>query len=123
MVQQFWENSLPISLNVQCEFTYDLAILSFDTVFVSSVMSDSLQPYGQQPARLLCPWDSLGKTTGVGCHFILQGTFLTQGSNPSLTSLALAGRFFCFLPTSVILETPFDTDRDINIYIHRKICA
>ena len=33
MVQQFWENSLPISLNVQCELTYDLAILSFDTVF------------------------------------------------------------------------------------------
>ena len=31
--------------------------------------------------RLLCPWDFPGKNTGVGCHFLLQGIFLTQGSN------------------------------------------
>ena len=37
--------------------------------------------------RLLCPWDSPGKNTGVGCHALLQGTFLTQGSNPCLLSL------------------------------------
>ena len=43
-----------------------------------SVVSDSLQPYG------LCPWDFPGKRTGVGCHFLLQGIFMTQGSNPSL---------------------------------------
>ena len=36
------------------------------------------------PARLLCPWDFPGKNTGVGCHFLLQGIFLTQGSNPQL---------------------------------------
>ena len=34
--------------------------------------------------RLLRPWDSPGKNTGVGCHFLLQGIFLTQGSNPGL---------------------------------------
>ena len=34
------------------------------------------------PARLLCPWDSIGKNPGVGCHFLLQGIFPTQGSNP-----------------------------------------
>ena len=33
---------------------------------------------------LLCPWDSPGKNTGVGCHFLLQGIFPIQGSNPSL---------------------------------------
>ena len=33
-----------------------------------SVVSGSLRPYGLQPARLLCPWDPLGKNTGVGCH-------------------------------------------------------
>ena len=44
-------------------------------------MSDSLQPYWPWPARFLCPWDSPGKNTGVGCHFPLQGIFLTQGSN------------------------------------------
>ena len=42
-----------------------------------SVVSDSLQP-----ARLLCPWHSPGKNTGVGCRALLQGIFLTQGSNP-----------------------------------------
>ena len=39
---------------------------------VTSVMSDSLQPHGPWPTRLLCPWDSPGKNTGVGCHFLLQ---------------------------------------------------
>ena len=40
--------------------------------------SDSLQPYGLWPIRLLSPWDSPGKNTGVGCHTLLQGIFLTQ---------------------------------------------
>ena len=47
-------------------------------------MSDSLGPHGLQPTRLLCPWDFEGKGTGVGCHFHLQETFPTQGSNPGL---------------------------------------
>ena len=39
-----------------------------------SVMSDSLRPHGLQPTRLLHPWNSPGKNTGVGCHFLLQIT-------------------------------------------------
>ena len=46
-------------------------------------MSD-VQPYGLQPATLLCSWDSPGKNTGVGCHALLQGIFLIQGLNPCL---------------------------------------
>ena len=46
-----------------------------------SVVSYSLQPHGMEPARFLCPWDSPGKSTGVGCHALLQGIFPTQGSN------------------------------------------
>ena len=38
---------------------------------VTSVVSDSLRPYGPWPARLLCPWDSPGTNTGVGCHSLL----------------------------------------------------
>ena len=38
----------------------------------SSVVSDSVRPHRQQPTRLPCPWDSPGKNTGVGCHFLLQ---------------------------------------------------
>ena len=49
-------------------------------VCVCSVVSDSLQPHGLWSARLLCPWDSPGKSTEMGCHFLLQGVFPTQGS-------------------------------------------
>ena len=42
-------------------------------------MSESLQTL--QPSRLLCPWSLPGKDTGVGCHFLLQGIFLTQRLN------------------------------------------
>ena len=34
-------------------------------------MSDSVRPHRRQPTRPLCPWDSPGKNTGVGCHFLL----------------------------------------------------
>ena len=37
-----------------------------------------------EPTRLLHPWDFPGKDTGVGCHFLLQGIFPTQGSNLGL---------------------------------------
>ena len=48
---------------------------------------DCLQSYGLQPARLLCPWNSLGKNTGVGYHALLQGIFLTQRLNLHLLGL------------------------------------
>ena len=47
-------------------------------------MSDSLRPHGLWPTRLLCPWDFPGKSTGVGCPFVLQRIFPTKGSNPGL---------------------------------------
>ena len=47
-------------------------------------VSDSVRPHGLQPTRLLCPWDFLGNSTGVDCHFLLQAIFPTQGSNPGL---------------------------------------
>ena len=52
-----------------------------------SVVSNSLQPHGLYPTRLLCPSDFPGKNTGVGCHFFLQGIFPTQESNPCLLCL------------------------------------
>ena len=50
-------------------------------LFSCSVVSSSVRPHGLWPARLLCPWNFPGKNTRVGCHFLLQGLFLTQGSN------------------------------------------
>ena len=65
-----------------------------------SVICKCLQPHGLYPARLLCPWDSPGKNTGVVCHFLLQRG--TQGSpNPEIET---------WLPTlqpdSLLSETP-----------------
>ena len=52
---------------------FSCAVLSY------LVSSDSLWPRGLEPTRLLCPWDSPGKKTGVDCYAFLQGIFLTQG--------------------------------------------
>ena len=43
-----------------------------------------LTPYDTMDCRLLCPWDSPGKNTRVGCHALLQGIFPTQGLNPGV---------------------------------------
>ena len=40
--------------------------------YVTSVVSDSVRPHRRQPTSLPHPWDSPGKNTGVGCHFLLQ---------------------------------------------------
>ena len=49
-----------------------------------SAVPNSLQPHGLQITRLLCPWNFPGNDIGVGCHFLLQGIFPTQGLNPGL---------------------------------------
>ena len=51
---------------------------------MDSVMSNSLRLHALQPTRLLFPWDYRDKNSGVNCHFLLQGVFLTQGLNPGL---------------------------------------
>ena len=64
-----------------------------------SVRSYSLRPHGLQPARLLGPWDSPGKNSGVGCHALVQGIFPTQGLNPHpLCLLPIAHGFFTTKP-------------------------
>ena len=50
-------------------------------------MFNSLQPQGLETTRLLCPWNTPGKNTGVGCHALLQGIFPTQGWNQHLLHL------------------------------------
>ena len=52
-----------------------------------SVMSDSLQSHKLGPARLFHSLDFPGKNTGLGCHSLLQGIFLTQGSSPGSPAL------------------------------------
>ena len=56
---------------------------------VASVVSDSVRSYGLQPTRFLCPWDSLGKSTGVGCHPSFRGS---SGPNMGLLGGSAAKR-------------------------------
>ena len=49
-----------------------------------SVGSDSLWPCGLQPTRLLCPWDSPGKNTGVGCRFVNDWMLLIKSFCPAI---------------------------------------
>ena len=65
---------------------------SYVCACVCSVMSASVRPHELQPARLLCSWDSPGKNTGVGCRFLIQGFFPTQGSNSHLFCLLHFGQ-------------------------------
>ena len=53
--------------------------------FSRLVVSNSLWPHGLFLAKLICPWYSPGKDTGVGCQSLLQGIFPTQGPNASLS--------------------------------------
>ena len=65
-------------------------IIIYDLSFIVNKQFQSgptLRPYGLYPARLLCPTDFPGKNTGVGCHFLLQQIFLTQGLKPCLLHL------------------------------------
>ena len=62
-------------------------VLCFLWLCACSVMSASLRLHGLCPARCLCPWNFSGKNTGVGCHFLLQWIFPTQGLNLRLLCL------------------------------------
>ena len=69
---------------------------------VASVVSDSLRPHGLQPTRLLCPWDSPGKNTGVGCHFLLQCMKVESESEVTQSCLTLRDPMDCSPPGSSI---------------------
>ena len=71
-------------------------------VLSRSVVSGFLWPHGLEPTRLLCPWDSPGKNTGVVCHFLLQGILRTQGSNPRLLHWQADSLLLCHLGSPCI---------------------
>ena len=65
-------------------------------------MSDSVLPHRWQPTRLLCPWDSPGKNTGVGCHFLLQCMKVKSESEVTQSCLTLPDPKDCSLPGSSV---------------------
>ena len=65
-------------------------------------MSDSVQPHRRQPTRLPCPWDSLGKNTGVSCHFFLQWMTVKTESEVAQSCPTLCDPMGCSLPGSSV---------------------
>ena len=63
-------------------------------------MSDSVRPHRQQPTKLPGPWDSPGKNTGVGCHFLLQSMKVKHESEVAQSCLTLSDPTDCSLPGS-----------------------
>ena len=61
-------------------------------------MSDSVQPHRWQPIRLPHPWDSPGKNTGVGCHFLLQCMKVKSQSEAAQSCPTLSDLMDCSLP-------------------------
>ena len=69
---------------------------------ITSVMSDSVRPHRWQPTRLPHPWDSPGKNTGVGCHFLLQCMNVKSQSEVAQSCPTLRVPMDCSLPGSSI---------------------
>ena len=76
-----------------------------------SVTFDSSRPHGLWPARFLCPWNSPGKNTGVGCHFLLQGSSGPRDWTHASCGSCIAGRVFTAerwgKPTSLVVNFYF----------------
>ena len=69
---------------------------------VASVMSDSVRPHRRQPTRLLHPWDSPGKNTGVGFHFLLQRMKVKSESEVAQSCPTLLDPMDCSLQGSSV---------------------
>ena len=75
---------------------------SFPAAAVMSVVSDSVLPHRLAPTRLPHPWDSPGKNTGVGCHFLLQCMKMKSESEVAQSCLTLIEPMDCSPPGSSI---------------------
>ena len=69
---------------------------------VASVVSNCVQPQRQQPTRLPHPWDSPGKNTGVGCHFLLQCMKVKREREVAQSCPTLSNPMDCSLPGSSV---------------------
>ena len=100
--KQYRKKSSVLSCSIRGPFQLSFPPLSLTARVRACSVTQScvtLWPHGLQPAKLLCPSHSPGKNTGMGCHFLLQGIFPAQGSNPRLLHIScIAGEFFTTEP-------------------------
>ena len=84
------------------DFKHDLTSMGCCCCCVASVVSNSVRPHRRQPTRLLCPWDSPGKNTGVGCHFLLQCMKVKSESEVAQSCPTFHNPMNCSLPGSSV---------------------
>ena len=89
-------------VDVSLKILWSLASCCCSCCQVASVLSDSVQPHRRQPIRLPRPWDSPGKNTRVGCHFLLQRMKVESECEVTQSCLTLCDPMDCSLPGSSI---------------------
>ena len=95
--------------------------LPYSVQFSRSVVSDSVWPHRQQPTRLLCPWDSPGKNTGVGCHFLLQCMKVKSENEVAQSSPTLSDTKDC-KPTRLLRPWDFP-GKSTGVGCHCLLCC
>ena len=80
--------------------------------------SNSSRPHELQPTRFLCPWDSPGKNTGEDCYPLLQGIFLTQGSDSSLLCLLHCRQILYCWATGEARPTPPWRQKHCHVWLN-----
>ena len=70
-------------------------------------MSNSVRPHRRQPTRLPRPWDSPGKNTGVGCHFLLQCMKVKSENEVAQSCLTLSDPMDCMQPSRLLRPWDF----------------
>ena len=90
--------TLLASLNTDLSISIFISIWIHTYIYIiTSVVSNSVRPHRWQSTRLLCPWDSPGKNTGVGCHFLLQCMKVKSESEVAQSCLTLSDPMDCSL--------------------------
>ena len=79
-----------------------ISCTSTGACWVTSVVSNSVQPHRRQPTRLPCLWDSPGKNIGMGCHFLLQCMKVKSESEVAQSCLTPSDPMDCSLPGSSV---------------------
>ena len=105
--------------------TFTLLYLHVTCMLSISVVSNSWRPHVLQPVKFFGPWNFPGKSTGVGCHFLLQGIFLSQASNLCLLHLLYwqAGSLPLVLPEKLVALYSYITDKLLIILTDHFMCA
>ena len=102
MLERVWRKGTSLAYWWECKLAQLLLWRILMLCYVTSVVSDSMRPHRQQPTRLPSTWDSPGKNTGVGCHFLLQCMKMKSESEVAQSCPTLSDPMDCSLPGSSV---------------------